>query len=145
MNAVLPTFNWASLQRVPALMWWPHPSFSQKQRRTNHMESHSLKPRLGWVFLQRSGPATRPGRATRSPGCLWNPAGTECSRGHHPRWGAALRSHTPGPTSSMPSWWRPESAALEKQMRATKPSAVLGFVSHVDILMSALAKVWVEV
>lgn len=42
----------------------------------------------------------------------------------------------------MPSWWCPESAALEKQMRATKLSAVLGFVSHVDILMSALAKVW---
>lgn len=72
-----------------------------------------IKAGLSLVFLQETGRATRPERSTRSPGCYWSPAGTECSRAFHPRGGAAQRNHTPGPTSLKRSCWSPDSAALK--------------------------------
>ncbi len=91
-----------------------------------------IKARLGVGSLQRNRPVTRPGRPTRSPGCYRSPAGKECSRACHPQGGAALRNHTPGPTSLMLSYWRPQSAALEGRCSQCKSLTLLGFLSHID-------------
>lgn len=58
-----------------------------------------IKAGIVWVFfsLQQSGPVTRPGRSTRSPGCYLSLAGIECSRAHHRRGGVALKNRIPGP------------------------------------------------
>lgn len=58
-----------------------------------------IKAGIVWGFfsLQQSGPVTRPGRSTRSPGCYWSLAGIERSRAHHRRGGVALKNRIPGP------------------------------------------------
>lgn len=51
-------------------------------------------------------------RSTHSPGYSWSPVCTKCNREHRPLKVAAPKSHTPGPTFLMLSWWSPKSAAL---------------------------------